>query len=1162
MRQIEGKWVLSPRDLIAELECDHRLNLEWSAATGLLEKPVEENDAGLQLIIDNGRAHEERLVEKHKSISNLVQIPDPGADIEKIKRAHQETFSAIQQGTDVIHQAVLFTGDFLGYADFLIQVKDQSGRPIKDANNRFVYEPVDAKSARVAKRAAVLQVASYARAMVRLDMAMPPKVRLWLAGDAEWEASTADLIDLAEEFETRARSRIESFAAVNNPNWAAPREACTRCRWKEHCAIGRVNGRDLSLIYGIRSTTRTSLIDGGIKTIEDMSKATDDQRKSLKKTVSKETFEKLREQARIQIEGEGAEPPSYEFKDASILRLIPASSDGDIWFDMEGDPYSEGGEGLEYMFGVILKENNDLVFKTFDAENRAQEKRAFSDFISLVLRQRAQYPSMHIYHYAHYESDRMRKLAQRHGVFEKEIDELLRQGVLIDLYAITRQALRFSTDSVSIKSIEKIFFPGHRDNEVTNAMDSVVQFNQAFLQLINGDRASFEKIISEIRQYNEVDCRSLHALDQWLRERAHEEGIILEERSHQSLDDSESENDNSTPEETVLLEGLPEERTERNSEQEGRALLSASISYHRREGKPEWWGIFDSAKKEIDELERDESVTVAESATATTWDRQGRQLSERREVTITAETGDDLRFIFDMKSKPHLLYESSHEKRTNVAGYERSIIATEVALIEEDKVVLIEKCSTKDLVWYETPIALLPGQPISGEPISKIIRSELAGQVIQNLESKQDLFPQTAWADILLRRMPRQKNGTLPRGSEHSDEITKALIDSDSSYVAVQGPPGTGKTHVGAHVIEYLVREKGWRVAVVAQSHPVVENLLNAVLKINPNLPVAKECKDGPNRPSYHVTKEALPTFVSNSQFGCLIGGTAWTYSRGALRSLEFDLMVVEEAGQFALANTIAAVSIAKRALLLGDPQQLPQVSKATHIEPVNKSSLEHLLGEHKTMPDEMGYFLEKTYRLHPLLAKPVSRLQYEGRLIADARCSSRSLESIDPGLKIIKIEHSGNSVRSIEEAEEIVQRIPGLLGKNWMDTDKSGNTVAPRPLQESDILIVTAYNSQVKYLKHLMQINGWTKIRVGTFDKFQGQEAPVVFVSMAASDSEEVSRGMEFLLSPNRLNVAVSRAQWVCYLIRSNKLSYMQPSTPDGMVMLGKFVTLCRELN
>jgi uncharacterized protein len=213
-------------------------------------------------------------------------------------------------------------------------------------------------------------------------------------------------------------------------------------------------------------------------------------------------------------------------------------------------------------------------------------------------------------------------------------------------------------------------------------------------------------------------------------------------------------------------------------------------------------------------------------------------------------------------------------------------------------------------------------------------------------------------------------------------------------------------------------------------------------------------------------------------------------------------------------------------------------------------------------MPDEMGYFLEKTYRLHPLLAKPVSRLQYEGRLIADARCSSRSLESIDPGLKIIKIEHSGNSVRSIEEAEEIVQRIPGLLGKNWMDTDKSGNTVAPRPLQESDILIVTAYNSQVKYLKHLMQINGWTKIRVGTFDKFQGQEAPVVFVSMAASDSEEVSRGMEFLLSPNRLNVAVSRAQWVCYLIRSNKLSYMQPSTPDGMVMLGKFVTLCRELN
>ena len=1157
MRKIDGKWVLSPRDLIAELECDHRLNLEWSAITGLIEKPVEENDAGLQLIIDNGRAHEEQLVQKYKESSTLIQIQDPGPDIEKIKQAHKETMDAVQRCADVVHQAVLYTGDFLGYADFLILVKDETGNPKCDEQGRPIYEPVDAKSARVAKRAAVLQVASYARAMVRLNMAMPPKVRLWLAGDAEWEASTEDLIDLAEEFENRARTRIEAFTGMNNPNWAPPREACVRCRWKAHCEDGRVVDRDLSLIYGIRSSTRLTLIDGGIKTIENMRDATDEQRKALKRTVSKETFDKLREQARIQIKGEGKVPPIFEFRDSSLLRLIPASSAGDIWFDMEGDPYSEGGEGLEYMFGVLYKEQGKLTFRTFDAETRMQEKKAFSDFISLVLQQRTKYPTMHVYHYAHYESDRMRKLAQRHGVFEKEVDELLTQGVLIDLYAITRQALRFSTDSVSIKAIENVFYPGHRQDEVTNAMDSVVQFNLAYLKLINGNRADFEKTLAEIRKYNEVDCRSLHALDLWLRERANEEGIILEEKSSQIED--EDEVDDSTSEEIELLESLPEDPKTRDSEQEGRALLAASISYHRREVKPEWWGIFDSAKQEAEELERDDSAILVDKASATVWDRTGRQRSERREVTITSNTGDDLRLIFDMKSKPHLLYNALHEKRIEVAGYERSLIATEVAHIEESKVVIIEKCSDKQIVWPELPIALLPGKPISGKPISEIIRTELAAQVLRNMKSGAPAFPQNAWADILLKRVPRSKDGTLPRGGTHIEEITKALIASDNSYVAVQGPPGTGKTHVGAHVIEYLVREKGWKVGVVAQSHEVVENLLNAVIRVNPNIPVAKECKDGPNRPSYHVAKDALPVFVQSSQYGCLIGGTAWTYARATMRNLGLDLMVVEEAGQFALANTIAAVSSARCALLLGDPQQLPQVSKATHVEPVNNSALEHLLGDRKTMPDEMGYFLEKTYRLHPLLAKPVSRLQYEGRLVSDDRCSKRKLEGVEPGLHIVRVNHFGNSMRSAEEGEEIVHQIPQLLGKSWTDTDKAGNTVQPRPLQESDILVVTAYNAQVKYLKHLMQKNGWRNIRVGTFDKFQGQEAPVVLVSMAASDSEEVPRGMEFLLSPNRLNVAVSRAQWACYLIRSTNLSHMQPNTPEGMVMLGKFVTLCK---
>jgi uncharacterized protein len=253
------------------------------------------------------------------------------------------------------------------------------------------------------------------------------------------------------------------------------------------------------------------------------------------------------------------------------------------------------------------------------------------------------------------------------------------------------------------------------------------------------------------------------------------------------------------------------------------------------------------------------------------------------------------------------------------------------------------------------------------------------------------------------------------------------------------------------------------------------------------------------------------------------------------------------------------AISAAKRALLLGDPQQLPQVSQGKHPEPVNESVLSHLLGEKKTMPDELGFFLDTTFRLHPLIAKAVSRLQYEDRLQSDARCSRRDLEGVNPGIHIIDVEHLGNTVSSIEEADELLARIPKLLDKSWTSVGKDGQPIESRPLTQKDILVVTGYNAQVRYLKARLRDAGFRDIRVGTVDKFQGQEAPVVFVSMVTSSSEDLPRGIEFLLSPNRLNVAISRAQWACFVLRSPHLAIMEPTSPDGMVMLGKFVTLCK---
>jgi superfamily I DNA and/or RNA helicase len=271
------------------------------------------------------------------------------------------------------------------------------------------------------------------------------------------------------------------------------------------------------------------------------------------------------------------------------------------------------------------------------------------------------------------------------------------------------------------------------------------------------------------------------------------------------------------------------------------------------------------------------------------------------------------------------------------------------------------------------------------------------------------------------------------------------------------------------------------------------------------------------------------------------------------------DLIVIDEAGQFALANTLAASSAGKRALLLGDPQQLPQVSQATHPEAIETSVLSHIMGDHKTIPDEYGYFLDATHRMHPELTKYVSRLQYENRLHSDPVCSKRALQGVLPGLRVVEVEHEGNTVKSEEEASEILNRIPELLGKKWIDADNSGGVKPGRDITQQDIIVVAAYNRQVRHIKSLLTKNGYADIRVGTVDKFQGQEAPIVFVSMATSSSEDLPRGIEFLLSPNRLNVAISRAQWACFLLRSPQLARMEPASAKGMIFLGKFISLCR---
>jgi uncharacterized protein len=1157
MKFYESKLLVSPRDLIAELECGHRLHLEWAVLKGLLPEPEKVKNEELELLIKHGVAHEANLANQFAVKEGFRKIPSTFEDKELIESAYRKTLEAMEDGAETIYTPTLFNGEFVGYPDFLIKARDDEGKAFLDGKGRFIYDPVDAKSARSEKRAAVLQVAAYAFAMGKMGLPRPNKVHLWLANDKQWSTNASDVIDLGELFYSRAVERINSFKELVNQDWEAPRESCSRCRWETHCDKGRRAADDLSIIQGIRSTTRLALIDVGIRTLSDMANAEDHIRTAGRKEIAQETFENLRAQAAIQIRSRDISSgiPIYEVREKDGFGLIPQPSPGDIWFDMEGDPYAESGEGLEYMFGYVSRDGEEFVFKTFDAEDRLQERVAFGKFIEFVNARRAAFPQMHIYHYASYEPTALLRLAQRHGFMEYEVDKLVREGVFVDLYSIVRKTLRFSTESLSIKKIEPVFYEGNRDKKVSSSIGSVVAFEDALSELRDGNRPGFEKILDEIKAYNEDDCRSTQRLDQWLREQARLNNVDFAKAKAAAEEKWKEEDDG--PKEPIalqLLKEVPTKREERTEFQQGKAMVAAAIEYHRREDRPAWWAIFEKATSETFELENANDVVYPKRVECTEWHVEGRKLP-RREITFYANDGIDLRHILDFEHIPQALYEFAPSGFKVVSGSTRGFREVQIIELEADKVIVEERAS-KSGTWNEVPFVLLPGAPIPTFVIQKILRQVIGQGIIDAETLGQIPFPNSSHNDILLRRLPRQKSGKLPQGLNDVESVTQALIDSDFSYVAVQGPPGTGKTYVGANVIVNLVR-LGWKIGVVAQSHAVIENLLNSVRKIDANIPIAKKAQSSKSQAIYHV--DDVADWAATQQAGFVIGGTTWNYASAGLRSLGLDLMVIDEAGQYSLANSLVSLSCASRALLLGDPQQLPHVSQGKHPEPIDNSVLKHVLGENKTIPASLGYFLARTYRLHPRLAEPVSRLQYEDRLSADERCARRNLSEVLPGLHVVDVAHAGNTTRSIEEVTAIVERIKNLIGLLWIDTDAAGTPMKERPIGQKDILVIAAYNNQVRLIKQNLSKEGLSDIKVGTIDKFQGQEAAVVLISMATSSSEDLPRGIEFLLSPNRLNVAISRAQWACFLVRSPELSVMEPSSADGMVMLGKFITLCR---
>jgi predicted RecB family nuclease len=1120
--------IYSASDLAAAARCEYALLRSFDARLGWGPQVAAEDEL-LARTAELGGEHEGRYFDELRASSqdNVTVIGRPPYTVAGLSAAAEATMRAIGRRAPVIYQAAMFDGRFVGFADFLIFDGER-------------YRLRDTKLARSVKVEALLQLAAYADTLEQAGVPVSPQVELVLGDGATASYPVSELLPVYRPRRAALERLLDGhFAGATTVSWDDPDvRACFRC---PECTIQVREHDDLLLVANMRVSQRARLIDAGITTMTGLA-----HHDGPVPELTSRTVRSLTAQARLQIQPRSDGKPPYEIADPQPLTLLPHPDKGDLFFDFEGDPLwtANGHEwGLEYMFGVLEVGG---AFRPLWAHDRAGERRALVGFLAMVRKRRKRYPNMHIYHYAAYEKTALLRLAGSYGVGEDEVDDLLRSGVLVDLYPLVRKCVRVGTENYSLKSLEPLYMGSElRAGDVTTATDSITQYAR-FCQLrADGNDSEAAIVLKEIEEYNRYDCRSTHKLRDWLIGRAIECAVLP--LGTQPVTDGVGVEDTDQLARTLTTfagDGVDG----RTVEQTAVALVAAARGYHRREDKPFWWAHFDRLNNPVEEWGDNTDVFLAERASVDTdWHTPPRARKPQRWVKLTgtlASGGLDKQvFALYEPPAPSGLTDNPDRRaagNADVIGVDDPTVPTEVFICEREP---------KDGGRFtQLPFALTPGGPISTTKLRESIDTA-AAELAAGLPD----MPGTAVIDILLRRRPRTRSGApLPHGGESAADITAALLDLDSSYLAVHGPPGTGKTFTAAKIVATLVNRHQWRIGVVAQSHAVVENLFRDVIGVGVDPARVAKKKQCANATWQVIDEKEYPGFITDHA-GCVIGGTAWDFANDVrVPTGSLDLLVVEEAGQFCLANTIAVARAAANLMLLGDPQQLPQVSQGQHPEPVDASALGWLVADHQTLPEEHGYFLDRSYRMHPAVCEPVSRLSYDGRLHSDEqRTAARRLDGHPPGVRVLTVDHLGNSTSSPEEADTIVAEIRRLLGSAW--TDEHGS----RALGPGDVLVVAPYNAQVLLLRDRLDAAGLDAVDVGTVDKFQGRQAPVVFVSMTASSIDDVPRGISFLLNRNRLNVAVSRAKYASVIVRSETLTEYLPSTPGGLVELGAFLSL-----
>jgi predicted RecB family nuclease len=1132
MKKNNSHVIYSPSDLIRYFSSPFASWMDRYHLENPRTLTPDEQSEDQKLIIETGIQHETTILgEFTSSVADMVEIrqgdPDPVA----------ATVAAIHANAPIIYQAALADERFAGFADFIIL--DETGK----------YQIWDTKLARSPKPSYAIQLCCYSEMFAATSgLTMPEKFGIILGTEDRVEFRVEDFIHYYRHIRQSFLALQDGFTG-NMDDCPEPSSGVDHGRWTSYAEKYFHDTDHLVRVAGISSGQIKKLKKAGINTVAELVGAAGI---SVPKLAA-ETLEKLVAQASLQNQtladraGDGNALARYEvLLNANALApvglaALPEADAGDVFFDMEGFPIIPGG--LEYLWGActVNAETGSLDFHDWWAHDREEEKFAFERFIDWVYERWLQNPKMHIYHYAAYEVSAVRRLSTRHDTRQDEVDNLLRHEVFVDLYKIVRQGLRIGEESYSIKKVERLYRPP-RVTDVVSGAESIVQYAR-WIESNQPRQWQESPILKDIRDYNEDDCSSTEGLFRWLK-------VVAEENHISAMPLGVELEKTAEPKELDpgIAKALEIVGQLREREDEVSTVLADIVGFHRREEKPMWWRMFDRAGATPDELRDDAGcIQGVEAVGAPAPEKQSQLLTYRfdpsQECKLAAGERSRVMFCHNLNAKFTLA-----DLDISVGG-------------------LTLKISNKALTEKfggDPPAAgaLIPDEFVSAKPIPQALVEVAASHLGAGLPSS---------AAALLERLAPGKIDVAEE--TFVERAIRVAASMSGGCFVIQGPPGTGKTYTAARVINSLVAA-GKRVGVSSNSHKAVINLLiacgDAMREMGGSLNGIKVGgdSDGPlydSNPYFHYIKDSGSALDAYS--GGVVGGTAWLFTRDEWEN-ELDYLFIDEAGQVSLANTLAMSRCAQNIVLLGDQMQLEQPVQGAHPGDAGLSGLQYALKDpeesredlpifHAVVPPDYGLFLGESRRMHPAVCEFISESIYEGRLESFADCAkqriafpdgSAVLISKENGIVLSGVEHEGNIQQSDEEVDRVVAILNEMLCRNYTATDGG-----IRPLELEDFLIIAPYNAQVRALQAALP-NG---ARVGSVDKFQGQEAPVCILSLCSSFGEYGSRGLGFILDRNRINVAISRAQCLAVVVGDPRIAGTSVNSLYDMRLLSLYCKL-----